>query len=138
MWSTLYDTILNKDPKQKHAAFEMQAFAIMGKIKLNSIELYYEEFGDSGEEVVILLHGFLSSSKIWMNNYIPDLMKRYKVYTIDLLGHGNSNKVKIGCTLKQMADDYLSVCDFKKNRQMYYCGDVNGRGYCNSVCHKFS
>ena len=76
----------------------------MPKIELNSIKLYYEEYGD-GEEVVILLHGFLSSSKMWANDYVPDLSKRYKVYVIDMRGHGNSNKVKIGCNLQQMADD---------------------------------
>ena len=76
----------------------------MPKIKLNSIELYYEEYGD-GEGAVILLHGFLSSLKMWSNSYVPDLMKRYKVYAIDARGHGNSNNVKIGCNLQQMADD---------------------------------
>jgi len=76
----------------------------MSKIELNSIELYYEEYGN-GEKVIILLHGFLSSSKMWKNNYIPYLMKRYKIYTIDLRGHGNSNEVKTGCNLQQMADD---------------------------------
>jgi pimeloyl-ACP methyl ester carboxylesterase len=76
----------------------------MPHIELNSIELYYEE-GGAGEEVVILLHGFLSSSKMWANNYVPELTKRYKVYAIDVRGHGNSNKVKYGCNLQQMTDD---------------------------------
>jgi pimeloyl-ACP methyl ester carboxylesterase len=76
----------------------------MPKIELNNIELYYEEYGD-GETAVILLHGFLSSSKMWSNSYVPTLIKNYKVYTIDLRGHGNSNNVKIGCNLQQMADD---------------------------------
>jgi len=86
---------------------------VMPKIELNSIELYYEEHGD-GEEVVILLHVFLSSSKMWANNYVPDLMKRYKVYAIDARGHGNSNKVKIGCNLQQMADDINHFVILKK------------------------
>jgi pimeloyl-ACP methyl ester carboxylesterase len=85
----------------------------MPKIKLNSIELYYEEYGN-GEEVVILLHGFLSSSKMWTNNYIPDLMNRYKVYAIDVRGHGKSTEVKIGCNLQQMADDIYQFVILKK------------------------
>ena len=76
----------------------------MPKIEINNIELYYEEYGD-GEEAVILLHGFLSSSKMWADSYVPDLTKRYKVYAIDVRGHGNSNRVKDGCNLQQMADD---------------------------------
>ena len=85
----------------------------MTKIELNSIELYYEEYGNV-EEVVILLHGFLSSSKMWTNNYIPNLMKRYKVYTIDVRGHGNSNEVKTGCNLQQMADDIYQFVILKE------------------------
>lgn len=84
----------------------------MPKIELNNIELYYEEYGD-GEEVVILLHGFLSSSKMWANMYVPDLIKMYKVYTIDVRGHGNSNKVKNGCNLQQMADDIYQFVNLK-------------------------
>ena len=85
----------------------------MPRIELNNIELYYEEYGN-GEEAVILLHGFLSSSRMWANNYVPDLMKRYKVYAIDVRGHGNSNKVKIGCNLQQMADDIYQFMILKK------------------------
>ena len=76
----------------------------MPKIKLGNFELYYEEHGN-GEDIVILLHGFLSSSKMWAKNYIPDLMKMYKIYAVDLRGHGNSSGVKIGCNLQQMASD---------------------------------
>jgi pimeloyl-ACP methyl ester carboxylesterase len=85
----------------------------MQKIELNGIELYYEEYGN-GEEVFILLHSFLSSSKMWANIYIPDLINRYKVYTIDLRGHGNSNEVKTGCNLQQMADDIYQFVILKK------------------------
>ena len=76
----------------------------MPKIELNNIELYYEEYGN-GEETFILLHGFLSSSKMWSKNYVPTFAKKYKVFTIDVRGHGNSNNVKTGCNLQQMADD---------------------------------
>jgi pimeloyl-ACP methyl ester carboxylesterase len=85
----------------------------MPKIDLNNIELYYEEYGD-GEKTIILLHGFLSSSRMWTNKYVPDLMKRYKVYTIDVRGHGNCSNVKIGCNLQQMADDIYRFAVLKK------------------------
>ena len=85
----------------------------MPKIDLNNIELYYEEYGD-GEEAIILLHGFLSSSRMWKNKYVPALMKKYKVYTIDVRGHGNSNTVKTGCNLQQMDDDIYRFSILKK------------------------
>jgi len=85
----------------------------MPKIDLNNIELYYEEYGD-GEATIILLHGFLSSSRMWESKYVPALMKRYKVYTIDVRGHGNCSHVKIGCNLQQMADDIYRFAVLKK------------------------
>jgi pimeloyl-ACP methyl ester carboxylesterase len=87
--------------------------------------LYYEEYGN-GEEVVILLHSFLSSSKMWSNNYIPDLMKRYKVYTIDVRGHGNSNEVKTGCKLQQMADDIYQFVILKNIDKCILAGTSMG------------
>ena len=76
----------------------------MPEIELNSIKLHYDQYGEGGE-VLILLHGFLSSSKMWADNYVPELQKRYRVYAIDLRGHGNSSKIKTGCDLQHMSDD---------------------------------
>lgn len=93
----------------------------MPKIELNNIELYYEEYGH-GDDIVILLHGFLSSSKMWANNYIPDLKKRFKIYTIDVRGHGNSSEVKIGCDLQQMTDDIYRFVTLKNINQCILSG----------------
>ncbi|UCH66140.1 MAG: alpha/beta hydrolase [Ignavibacterium sp.] len=97
----------------------------MPKINLNNIELYYEEYGNS-KDVIILLHSFLSSSKMWLNNYVPDLMKRYKVYTIDARGHGNSNGVKTGCNLQQMADDIYQFVILKNIDKCILAGTSMG------------
>ena len=45
---------------------------------------------------------------------VPDLMKMYKVYALDLRGHGNSRKVKIGCDLQQMASDINKFAILKR------------------------
>ncbi len=42
-------------------------------------------------EVLILLHGIESSSSYW-DNIVPELSKKYRVITIDLLGFGESPK----------------------------------------------
>jgi pimeloyl-ACP methyl ester carboxylesterase len=51
----------------------------------------YIDYGGSGE-VIILLHGFLSSSKYWTK--LQPLLSGagYRVITIDLLGFGNASK----------------------------------------------
>lgn len=43
--------------------------------------------------LVVLLHGYLSSSHYW-DNIIPELATHYRVMTIDLIGFGDSPKPK--------------------------------------------
>ena len=69
-----------------------------------------------------MLHGFLSSSKMWADNYVPNLTKRYKVYVIDVRGHGYSNTVKVGCNLQQMADDIYQFVILKDIDQCILAG----------------
>lgn len=54
---------------------------------------YVTDYGGKGK-VVILLHGFVSSSKYW-NGVQPRLTRMgYRVFTIDLLGFGHAPKPK--------------------------------------------
>lgn len=98
----------------------------MPKISINNIELHYNQYGN-GKGVVILLHGFLSSSRMWEDDYIHDLMKTYTVYTIDMRGHGNSHNVKSGCNLFQMADDVYQFA-VKKNIEKCIIGGMSMGG----------
>ncbi|KAM3363110.1 2-hydroxymuconate semialdehyde hydrolase-like [Capsicum galapagoense] len=54
--------------------------------------MHYVEQGEGFP--VVLIHGFASSSFHWRYN-LPELAKRYKVYALDLLGFGWSEKAKI-------------------------------------------
>ena len=48
-------------------------------------------FSDVGKgTVAVLIHGFLENSTMW-KNIIPELSKRNRIISIDLLGHGNSD-----------------------------------------------
>ena len=51
------------------------------------------DFGGDGE-VMILLHGFLSSSKYWRNLQPHLSAEGYRVIAIDLLGFGDAPKPK--------------------------------------------
>ncbi|PXY40249.1 alpha/beta hydrolase [Flavobacterium cheongpyeongense] len=47
-------------------------------------------YTDSGEEsTIVLLHGFLENKKMWQD-YVAHFSANYRVITIDLLGHGES------------------------------------------------
>ncbi|MEO9571024.1 MAG: alpha/beta hydrolase [Polaribacter sp.] len=48
-------------------------------------------YSDQGKgTTVVLIHGFLENSKMW-KKITPELIKRNRVITIDLLGHGKSD-----------------------------------------------
>lgn len=66
---------------------------------------YYSTDSSGDGEPIILLHGFLASSKYW-NRLTPHLLKEgYRVITIDLLGFGNAPKPT---TIRYSYDDHIA------------------------------
>ena len=68
-------------------------------IDISGINIYFEKYlndthgltGDqTGSNNVVLIHGFTGSSKDW-EPIIPHLSKRFNYYSIDIIGHGNSD-----------------------------------------------
>lgn len=57
----------------------------------NEIDVNYIAYGDKGPAVV-LLHGFGASAYQWRYN-IPELAKTYRVFALDLVGFGKSEKL---------------------------------------------
>src|SRR5688572_27163305 len=56
---------------------------------VDGIELFYREAGPADAPVVVLLHGFPSSSHMY-RNLIPELASRYRVIAPDYPGFGES------------------------------------------------
>ncbi|UTW64286.1 alpha/beta hydrolase [bacterium SCSIO 12741] len=59
---------------------------------------------------VVLLHGFLESSSMW-KGMVPELSKKFKVITIDLPGHGESDCLGYIHTMDLMAGAVKAVLD---------------------------
>ena len=57
-------------------------------LEYKNARIFYTDEGKG--TAVILIHGFLENSNMW-NTIAPELSKRNRVVTIDLLGHGNSD-----------------------------------------------
>ena len=74
-------------------------------INIDNLNIYYEEFGNKSKEpVVLFLHGWGADHKCYLPiiNVIKD---KYKVYAIDLPGHGESSEL----TRSFNVDDYKDV-----------------------------
>jgi len=85
-------------------------------------------FSDTGKgRVVILLHGFLGSHKIWQNT-IHNLSKSYRVIAIDLPGHGDSDCFGYVHTMELLAKSVKAVADFLRLKKYVIIGHSMG-GY---------
>lgn len=58
-------------------------------IALGEVEMFYREAGDRGAPIVLLLHGFPTSSHMY-RDLIPQLADKYRVIAPDLPGFGST------------------------------------------------
>src|SRR5262249_9218004 len=67
----------------------------MPRVKANDIELHYVEAG-TGSEPLVLIHGWISDSRNWVET-IPRLpLERFHVFAFDLRGAGQSERPASG------------------------------------------
>ena len=68
---------------------------------LNGAKIHYQSWGQGGDAFV-LVHGWSSNLGAW-SYQIPDLAKRGRVITLDLPGHGQSDKPQLAYTMDHFA-----------------------------------
>jgi pimeloyl-ACP methyl ester carboxylesterase len=74
------------------------------------VRLHYLEQGNPDGRAVILLHG-LADTWFSFSRVLPDLSPEYRVYGLDLRGHGDSDRPGEGYTPRDMAADLLGFMD---------------------------
>ena len=85
-------------------------------------------FTDEGKgTAVVLLHGFLENKTMW-NTFIPELIQKYRVITIDLLGHGETDCLGYVHSMEDQADMVHAVLHELKVRKAVLVGHSMG-GY---------
>lgn len=85
-------------------------------------------FTDSGKgTAIVLLHGFLENSTMW-DYFIADFSKKYRIITIDLLGHGNTEPLGYVHSMEDNADVVHAVLSELKIRKAVLVGHSMG-GY---------
>lgn len=76
--------------------------------RVNDINLYYDETGHGGP--VILLHGLGSCADDWQLQVQP-FAERFRVITLDLRGHGRSDKPNQLYSIALFASDVAALMD---------------------------
>jgi pimeloyl-ACP methyl ester carboxylesterase len=85
-------------------------------------------YSDTGKgTAVVLLHGFLENSSMW-NPFVAELVTKYRVITIDLLGHGRTQPLGYVQTMEDNADMVHAVLSELRIRKCVLAGHSMG-GY---------
>jgi len=95
------------------------------KVLVKNTLINFQTFGKGN--AVVLLHGFLESSLMW-KDIVPTLSKKYKVVTIDLLGHGKSENHGYIHTMTDQAEIVKAILNHLKLRKYVLIGHSMG-GY---------
>ncbi|MRX39511.1 alpha/beta fold hydrolase [Flavobacterium sp. LC2016-23] len=85
-------------------------------------------YTDSGQgTAIVLLHGFLENKKMWQE-YVALFSKEYRVVTIDLLGHGESDSLGYVHSMEDNANAVNEVLEHLKIEKAIVAGHSMG-GY---------
>lgn len=97
----------------------------MKEIIHKNTKISFSDFGKG--TAIVLLHGFLENSTMW-DYFITDFSKKYRIITIDLLGHGNTGPQGYVHSMEDNADVVHAVLSELKIRKAVFVGHSMG-GY---------
>jgi len=80
----------------------------MAKTRVNDIEIAYEDVGCGS--AIVLIHGYPFNRSLWADQ-VTALVDRYRVLTLDLRGHGETEASAGTSTMKLMAQDVSALMD---------------------------
>ncbi|HEX8270405.1 MAG TPA: alpha/beta hydrolase [Flavobacterium sp.] len=95
------------------------------QIQFKGSAISYTDIGKGS--AVVLLHGFLENREMW-DFHAAELSKKYRIITIDLLGHGESDSLGYVHSMEDNADAVHSVVSSLRIRKVVIAGHSMG-GY---------
>lgn len=101
------------------------------KVKTSRLEVHYLESGNIGKDIVVLLHGNVSSS-VFFKPLLENLPANYHYIAPDMRGFGDSETKAVDATkgVKDFSDDLKSLLDIinKDQRKVHLLGWSAGAG----------
>lgn len=104
------------------------------KLKYKNAEIFYSVKGTGNP--LVLLHGFLESSKIW-DPLVSELSEKRQVVTIDLPGHGLSEVISEFHSMELMADVVHELIKELEIETATICGHSMGGYVALAFCERF-
>jgi pimeloyl-ACP methyl ester carboxylesterase len=97
----------------------------MEQIIYKNTAVSYSDIGKGS--TVVLLHGFLENKTMW-KDLVPNLSKKNRVLSIDLLGHGETESLGYVHSMEENAEIVKAVLSHLKIRKAVIIGHSMG-GY---------
>lgn len=97
----------------------------MNQILYKNTKISYSDTGKGN--AVVLLHGFLENHTMWQD-LVPELSKKYRIVTIDLLGHGETECLGYVHSMEDNAEIVQAVLSKLRIRKAIFVGHSMG-GY---------
>ena len=97
----------------------------MNQILYKNTKISYSDTGKGN--TVVLLHGFLENQTMWQD-LVPELSKKHRIITIDLLGHGETECLGYVHSMEINADVIQAVLSKLRIRKATFVGHSMG-GY---------
>ena len=82
------------------------------KYNYKKTDISYRKFGEG--PIVILVHGFLENQRMW-DDVVQSLKDSHQVFTIDLLGHGDSDGL---CDIHTMEQQAMLINDLMQRQKI--------------------
>ena len=92
-------------------------------VSLRGQTVYYEVYGSGNP--LFLLHGYAGSSKAWYP-YVDEYAKYFKVYLVDLNGHGRSGPFTGKLSIRAAAEELLDLIKYLDLEQIQGIGNSYG------------
>jgi pimeloyl-ACP methyl ester carboxylesterase len=100
-------------------------FKTMNQLIYKNTKISYSDTGKGN--AVVLIHGFLENQTMW-KDLVPELSKKNRVITIDLLGHGESGCLGYIHSMEENAEIVHAVLSKLRIRKAFFVGHSMG-GY---------
>jgi pimeloyl-ACP methyl ester carboxylesterase len=97
----------------------------LNQLLYKNSKVFFSETGKG--TAIVLLHGFLENQTMW-DNLVPELIKKHRVITIDLLGHGQTDSLGYIHSMEDQADIVHAVLNELRIRKAVLIGHSMG-GY---------
>ncbi len=110
---------------QKIKPYFCSKFTPMNQILYKNTKISYSDTGKGN--AIVLLHGFLENQTMWQD-LVPELSKKHRIITIDLLGHGETECLGYVHSMEDNADVVQAVLSKLRIRKAVFVGHSMG-GY---------